>query len=211
MSNILILDDHTIVRLGMKLLLREVFLGSRVFDAHDGSSAISILKGQKMDLIIMDVNMPGTDVFKMIETILIIDPMAKILILSVNPEEMYTERLFKLGVRGYINKASSEAEIIYAINQVLQGKKYISENLKRVYAENYLSGRHHNPLDALSEKELHVAKHLAKGLTQKQICNLMNLHPSTIGTHKTRIFEKLAVTNVVDLSKIFANELLMQS
>jgi two-component system, NarL family, invasion response regulator UvrY len=201
MYKILLADDHSIVRSGIKLLIKED-IQATIIESFDGHSSLAEIKKQDFDLVLLDINMPNTDTGTLISNILTIRPETKILIFSMNPEETFGKRYLMLGVKGFLSKEATDAEIKIAIKQVLDGKKYISKRLGQILTEEALGNKSENPFDMLSERELEVAKHLIKGASISQMTEILSLHTSSIGTYKSRIFEKLNVKNVIELNEL---------
>lgn len=201
MYNLLIIDDHSIVRTGIKLLAKE-HLNATTEEASDGKIALKKIKEKKYDLLLLDINMPDTDCGKLLSTILTISPETKVLIFSMNEEDLFARHYLKLGAKGFLNKKSSDAQIMQAIQQVLTGKRYISPQLAETFGEDLAGSKNANPFEMLSERELTVVGHLLKGNSISGISEIMTLHPSTIGTYKTRIFEKLSIKSLIDLTEL---------
>jgi two-component system invasion response regulator UvrY len=201
MSQILIVDDHSIVRTGIKMLL-EGQLNMVADEAEDGRAALNRIKEKKYDLILLDINMPGIDCSQLINAVLSYDPDISILIFSMNEEELFARHYLKLGVKGFLSKRSSPDEIIYAIKQVLSGKRYISRELAEILGDQMNGPKHENPFQSLSQRELTVVGYLLKGNKISEIGELMNLHASTISTYRNRIFEKLTIKSLIDLTEL---------
>jgi two-component system invasion response regulator UvrY len=201
MSQILIVDDHSIVRTGIKVLL-EAQLNMPADEAEDGRAALKLIKEKKYDLILLDINMPGMDCSQLINAVLSFDPDSSILIFSMNEEELFARHYLKLGVKGFLSKRSSPEEIIYAIRQVLSGKRYISRELAEILGDQMNGHKNENPFQTLSQRELTVVSYLLKGNKISEIGELMNLHASTISTYRNRIFEKLNIKSLIDLTEL---------
>lgn len=200
MHQILIVDDHSIVRTGLEVLINEQ-LEAETDTASDGKTAIKKIKEKDYELIILDINMPDTDCGMLISTIQSLKAEVNILIFSMNDEALFASHYLKLGARGFLSKNSLDDEIIFAIKQILKGKKYISSELIETIANEKAKGDG-NPFHSLSERELTVTHHLLKGKNILEISQIMNLHTSTVGTYRTRIFEKLGISNLVDLTEL---------
>jgi two-component system invasion response regulator UvrY len=202
MYNILIIDDHSIVRTGIKLLLKE-HLDATADEASDGKIAIKKFKENNYHLLILDINIPDTDCGLLLSSILTINPETKVLIFSMNEEDLFARHYFKLGAKGFLSKRSTDEEIVSAIKQVLKGKLFVSTKLAETLGSDLANGnKNSNPFETLSERELAVANHLLKGNSILGISQIMNLHPSTVGTYKTRIFEKLSIKSLIDLTEL---------
>ena len=200
MASLLLVDDHYIVKTGLKLIIESFLPDSKIDEADDGDSCFEKIKNNDYDLLILDVNMPNTDSFVLVSKILALKPEMKILMFSMKDEEVYARRYLKMGARGYLKKDEPEAEIKRAIKTVLNNKKYISPGLSRIFIEDLNSRNSENPFDSLSPREFEIVQHLIRGEPVAEICKKLTLHSSTVGTHKARIFEKLSCSNIIDLN-----------
>jgi len=203
MAELLLVDDHAIIRTGLKLLIQESFAHCRIDEASDGNAAFELIKNHDYDLVVMDVNMPNTDSFGVLQTVLALKPATKIIMFSMNSEEIYAKRYLKIGAIGYLKKDASNDEIIKAITLGLNNKKYISEELNEILLTD-LRANHQseNPFDKLSAREFEIVQHLLHGDSVSEISEKLNVHTSTIGTHKSRIFEKLHCHNLIELNNL---------
>lgn len=203
MPDILLVDDHSIVTTGLKLVIESFLAFSKIDVANDGDSAFEKIKHHNYDLIIMDITMPNTDSFGMVNNILSIKPETRLIMFSMNSEEMYAIRYFKMGAMGYLRKDAPMSEIRKAVEGVLNNKKYISPELsERLVSDLHSNHNSKNPFDTLSPREFEIVQHLANGDSVSEISRKLNLHTSTIGTHKSRIFEKLQCHNIIELSNL---------
>ncbi len=203
MNNILLVDDHYIVRTGLKLLIHDFLPHAKVDEAHNGDSALEKIKQKDYDLTVMDVNMPQTDSFGIVQTILSLKPSTKIIMFSMNSEEVYAKRYLKMGAMGYLRKDASNKEIEKAITSVLNNKTYVSPELtQKLLFELQSKQEPDNPFDKLSSREFEIVQHLAQGDSVAEISKKLNVHTSTVGTHKARIFEKLHCHNIIDLTNL---------
>lgn len=198
MKKFLLVDDHMVVRSGIKILLSDIYNPSEIHEAMNGETAIAKLKESKYDLIMLDIQMPNTDTLGLMEYIHITYPDAKVLMFSMSAENIYAKRFMKAGAYGFISKESPLEEITRAINAILNGKKYISESL----AEDSFSGKSANPFNELSPREFEIVTLLLEGKTVTDISHVLNIQTSTVGTHKARLFEKLGVANILDLKEM---------
>jgi len=202
LKKFLIIDDHVIVRSGIKFLLSEVYQQSEIHEASDGDAATEKLKERDYDLILLDIQMPKTDSFGLMEYIHVKYPKAKVLVFSVSAENTYARRFMKAGAYGFVSKEAALDEIIKAINLVLNDRKYISESLAYKIAEDSFAGRSDNPFNKLSPREFEIVSLLLAGQTVSDISQSLNIQTSTVGTHKARLFEKLSVTNILELKEL---------
>ena len=200
MPHILIVDDHSIVRTGLQLLLKNFLPHSEIDEATDGNTALEKIKQTNYDLVVMDVNMPQTDSFGTLETVLSFKPATKVIMFSMNSEDLYAKRYLKIGAKGYLRKDASYEEIEKAINTVLNNKTYISPELNQKFLTGLQSKKEpENPFDKLSAREFEIVHHLAQGSSVSEISRKLNIHTSTVGTYKARIFEKLQIQNLIEL------------
>lgn len=146
--------------------------------------------------------MPGTDSFGLVTNIIAFKPKANILMFSVNAEEIYGKKYLQLGAKGYLSKTSSEEEIKKALNNVINGKRYISTELSHAFTEEALGKKSENPFDNLSPREFEIIRYVIRGDSLAEICHKLNLQSSTVGTHKARIFEKLNCRNIIDINAL---------
>ena len=204
MTRILLADDHAIVREGLKTFIQNIIPHSVIEESQDGASAFEKIKRHNYALIILDINMPATDSFGLVSNILAVKPKSKILIFSMNSEEIFAKKLLNLGALGYLSKDASSDEFRLAIENVMGNKRYVSPSLMRALTESALgkNANNQNPFDLLSPRELEIVRHLIKGESVSQIGKYLNLHTSTIGTYKARIFEKLACKNIIEINEL---------
>ncbi|MDB5200068.1 MAG: DNA-binding response regulator [Chitinophagaceae bacterium] len=202
MLNVLLADDHEIIRTGLKIFIANYVAHSVIDEVSDGDAAFEKIKEKDYHLIVLDANMPGTDSFGLVSNIVALKPGANILIFSMNAEEIYAKKYLQLGAKGYLSKASGEAEIKSALDNVINGKRYISPELNQSLAEEALGKKSNNPFDNLSPREFEIVLHLIRGESLAEICQVLALQPSTVGTHKARIFDKLRCSNIIDISTL---------
>ena len=202
MKKFLLVDDHVVVRSGIKTLLSEIYNPAEIHEAMNGETAISKLKNDQFDLIIMDIQMPNTDTLGLMEYVHITYPAAKVLMFSMSAENIYAKRFMKAGASGFVSKEAPLEDITRAISTILNGKKYISDTLAEKLAEDSYSGKSGNPFNELSPREFEIVSLLLEGKTVTDISHALNIQTSTVGTHKARLFEKLGVTNILELKEM---------
>ena len=153
-------------------------------------------------MAMLDIQMPNTDTLALMQKISAEYPHLKVLVFSMSPENIYAQRYLKAGAMGYLNKDSSLEEMQKAIGLVLSGKKYISETLLDILASSAGQVANENPFNKLSPREFEIANLLLSGKTISQISQALQLGVSTVGTHKSRIFEKLRVNNLLQMKDL---------
>lgn len=193
MKKILIADDHSVVRMGMKVLLQSIVANAEIDDAWNADMVQAAMKQQAYDLLLLDINMPQTDSIELMYWVTSFHPDTRILILSMNPEEVYGKRYLQLGAKGYLKKTAAPEEMAKAVAQVLDGRKYISADLAMHLSEEALSGRSANPFDQLSPREFQIALCLAQNTSLNEISESLKIQYTTVSTHKERIYEKLNI------------------
>ena len=186
MPSFLIVDDHSVVRAGIKLIIKQHFTESHIEEAENEKQAIELLRNHPFDLILMDLNMPDSDPNRLIQYITSNHPKTSIIVLTMNDENVYARRLFKLGIKGFLHKSSENDEILKAIEHAL------------------MTGGTDNPFDNLSDREFQVAKELLTGKSITEIADSLSIHSSTVSTYKGKVFEKLKIpnNNLVELMTI---------
>ena len=205
MSYILVADDHAIVRYGTLLILKEAFPEIQVTEAENLSQVLDLMAKKAFDMLILDINIPGGNNIQMIDAIKLRRPNIKILIFSGYDEKLYAHRYLQRGVHGYLMKHEREDEIKVAVQTILfMDEIYASPGLKQHMLSDVAGNKTpaSNPLMALSNRETEVMQLLIKGMGLSEIGASLHLQVSTVSTYKTRIFEKLRVSNVVELAEI---------
>ena len=202
MKKFLLVDDHVVVRSGIKTLLSEMYSPAEIHEAMDGETAMVKMKENSYDLVMLDIQMPKTDTLGLMEYVHIKYPPAKVLMFSMSAENIYAKRFMKAGAYGFISKEAPLEEITRAISTILNNKKYISDTLAEKLAEDSFSGKTGNPFNDLSPREFEIVSLLLEGKTVTDISHTLNMQTSTVGTHKARLFDKLGVTNILELKEL---------
>ncbi|HKZ67778.1 MAG TPA: response regulator transcription factor [Chitinophagaceae bacterium] len=187
----LVADDHSIVRMGVKLMLEGGYPNVTIDEAENGSEIVEKVKANSYELLILDFQMPNTDSFSIISYLLARDVHFKILVYSMATEKIFAGKLLKAGVKGFLSKETKNTELLKAVAVILNDEIYATEQAGISKANN--------PFDDLSNKEMDILAFLVQGKTTKEISILSNLQLSTVSTHKFRIFRKLNVNNIVEL------------
>ncbi|WP_417940238.1 response regulator transcription factor [Flavobacterium sp. RS13.1] len=198
---VLLVDDHSVVRHGLSLLLKKIWNEVEITHADSFEDLINKLK-ESQDLIFLDISIPGGNSTKMVQEIRLNYPDLLIMMFSAYDESHYALRYIHAGANGFLNKYSKDEEIILAVESVLKTGKYISNVVKNKIVENALYNLPVNPLEKLSEREIEVAELLVSGDGNIEISNKLNIQMTTVSTFKSRIFEKLGINNIVKLIDI---------
>jgi two-component system invasion response regulator UvrY len=199
--NVMLVDDHAVVRMGFKMLLESDSDIKVVAEAESGEQAIQRFVEFKPHVVVMDITMPGMGGLEAIERILAKDSSAKILVLSAHEDSVHPKRVLNAGAMGYLTKRSAAEEMIKAIRVVATGKKYLEASVAQQMAIQQLSGDQ-NPVDVLSPREFEVFMALAKGKTTNEIAETLFLSPRTVGTHLYNIKQKLNANNSAEIALI---------
>jgi two-component system, NarL family, invasion response regulator UvrY len=202
MKSFLIVDDHEIVRKGLKLLINDFYMNARITEASDGSEAVKNLKSDTFDVVVLDIQMPKTNSFELLDYIVKSYPRTKVLIFSMGSETLYGKRVIRAGAKGFLSKESSMSEVQNAIETVLNGKKYLSAKLLESLIDEVSTDNDPNPFSKLSTREFEIATFLLAGLSVSEIGDRTRLQTSTVGTYKARIFEKLNISNLLELKEL---------
>lgn len=183
------------------MLIQEMIGGAVVDTAANFKEAVQAVSSDVYQLIILDLNIPGTDHLLTIEKIRSLQPATPVLVFSGQKEELYGVHCIRAGAAGFVSKESKATELQEAIRVVLGGRKYLSPVVRAQLLNAMTQQGASNPAELLSAKELVVMEMLLEGKWTKDIAGQLNLKSTTISTFKTRIFKKLGVTNLLDLAK----------
>jgi two-component system, NarL family, invasion response regulator UvrY len=188
---ILIADDHSVVRRGLTGILAEEFPDGTFDEATDGIELLRKMRSANYDVVISDLSMPGRSGLEALKQLKSEFPETPVLILSMHPEELYAIRVLKAGASGYLTKESAPDELVLAIRQVLNGRKYITPSVAEKMASNLGSDQSKQPHELLSDRELDVLKMIASGKTVSEIAAELSLSVNTISTYRARVLEKM--------------------
>lgn len=204
-ENILLADDHGVVRLGLSLIIKKLRPQAYIVEVDNYRSVLNIISKQTFDLIILDINMPDGNFHETLDIIKIKQPKSKVLVFSSQDEQLYAIRYLKMGADGFLHKLSSEEVINKALEKMLDKGSYISEDVKDAMIFNSLNKQmpQQNPLLLLSDREMEIAEKLITGLPVKEIANELNIHVSTVSTYKARIIKKLDIQSIPELIDVF--------
>jgi DNA-binding NarL/FixJ family response regulator len=196
---ILIADDHSVVRRGLAMIIKDAYPFVDITEVADGTDLLKLADKENWNIIISDISMPGRSGIEMIKEIKDIVPKIPILILSVHAAEQYAVRTIKAGASGYLNKESAPEELTKAIEQILGGRKYITPEVAEMLADS-LHTDTEQPHNQLSDREFEVLKQIASGKTVTEIADILFLSPNTISTYRSRILEKMNMHTNAELT-----------
>jgi len=200
MTDIVIVDDHLIVRRGFKEMLNGEISFNVVYEAASGEELIQYLKDNQCDVILLDISLPGQNGVDVLKYIRDRYPQIKVLVLSGFPEEKYAMPMIKNGANGYICKDCEEEELIKAIHLVSVGRRYFSPAVTEIMASELLTDTEELPHERLSERELQVFIRLSQGESVSDIANVLNLSVKTISTYRTRLKEKMGLGSNAEMA-----------
>ncbi|MGM0593007.1 MAG: UvrY/SirA/GacA family response regulator transcription factor [Pseudomonadota bacterium] len=202
MINVLLVDDHELVRTGIRRILEEV-RGIHVYaEAESGEEALRMVRSKRPDVILMDVSMPGIGGLETTRKLNSYAPDLPVIILTVHTDDPFPSSLLKAGAAGYLHKGCKVDEIVTAINEVHNGGRYICSAIAQNLALSLLPGNEGSPFDNLSQREMQVMLMLVQGERVQDISDKLHLSPKTVSTYRSRLFEKLAIRNDAELTRL---------
>lgn len=197
---ILIADDHAVVREGLKRLLRKLPEIKQVEEANNGLEALHKIETTEYDFVILDISLPGMSGLEILKNLNNQNNPTRILVLSMHPEEQFAIKAFKLGALGYVTKDRAGEELLLAIRKISSGSKYISPELAEYMAFN-ASEKQEKPLhEKLSKREFQIMIMLVKGKLSREIAKDLFISEKTVGTHRSRIMEKMGMSKKSELT-----------
>jgi DNA-binding NarL/FixJ family response regulator len=200
MPNILVVDDQEVVRYGTTLILQKSIEDAHVSEAGSFEDTLKILSTKKFDLVILDIDMPGGNNHQMLDVIRLRHQDIRILIFSSYDEQIFGWRYLEAGADGFLSKKTGIEEIKNAAKTLLRNEKYLSPALKQTLLNNFTNKKATtNPIQRLSSRENNIMQLLIKGASVAEIADKLSLQISTVSTYKKRIFEKLQVSNVIEM------------
>jgi len=199
MIRLLIVDDHHLVRTGLRGIIQDAGGFEIVGEAGSGERAIQLNREQEPDVILMDIGLPGLSGFETSERIMNARPHVRIIALTAHTKPPFPARLLEMGAAGYLTKACDAKELVAAIRKVYDGERYVGSEIAQQLAMSLLPGTPQSPFQELTPRELEVAMMMAKGMKSSAMAERMNVSPKTISTHKYRVFEKIGVDSEVAL------------
>jgi two-component system invasion response regulator UvrY len=195
MIRILIVDDHAIVRRGLRELLSDEFPGAAFGEAPDARQALEQLRKKEWDVALLDIALPGKSGLDLLKELRAEWPRLPVLVLSAHPEDQFAVRALKAGAGGYMTKECAPEELAKAVRKILAGGRYVSSALAETLAMGVTKDLSCTPHETLSDREYEVMSRIASGRTVTEIGEELSLSPKTISTYRSRVLLKLRVKN----------------
>jgi two-component system invasion response regulator UvrY len=202
MIEVVLIDDHELVRTGFRMILAGQPGIEVVGEAADGEKGLELIRRAKPDVALVDVHMPHLSGIELTDRVRRSKLRTRIVILTVVNEAPFPKRLIEAGASGYLTKGCAAEELLRAVRQVADGRRYLSPDVAEAIALGALDGNTASPFDALSTRELDVALMLAQGQEMQDIADLLKLSAKTVATYKYRLFDKLGIGNAVELAHL---------
>ncbi len=198
---VFVVDDHALVRAGMRMILSGETDIEVVGEAENGEEALPRIRKLKPDVVLCDLHLPGVSGLEVTERIVKGDHGTRVIVVSVLEDGPMPKRLLEVGASGYVGKGGDASELLRAVRDVARGRRYLASSIAQNLALSGLGGEG-SPFDSLSPRELEVAMLLTQGLRQEDIARRLSLSAKTVNTHKTRLFEKLEIRDSIALARL---------
>jgi two-component system invasion response regulator UvrY len=202
MIRVLVVDDHELVRVGLRHILADYPAIQIAGEAVDGESALRMNRELRPDVVLLDVSLPGLSGFEVTTRLKQVSPELGIVILTVHEQSPYPAQLLAAGASAYLTKGCPATELVQAIKTVARGGRHIGSRVAQQMALNFLPGGAASPFAGLSAREMEVMLMLAEGRKVADIAEVMHLSPKTVATYKYRIYEKLNTRSDVDMTRM---------
>lgn len=197
---ILICDDHKIVRDGLRQILLQLPGATIIEEASNADEAIALLKAATFDILLLDISLPGRNGLEVLQLVKGKWPLTNVLILTMQPQEIFAMRALKLGASGYLTKDAAMEELLVAVKRVSQGEKYISSSVEAFLVQQLVDDKPSEKHHALSNREYDIMIRIANGKSLLEIGNELAISNKTVGTYRTRIMEKMELTKNIELT-----------
>lgn len=201
MIRVLIVDDHAILRRGLRSLLSDAFARAEFGEASNAQQALEELGKKGWDVALLDITLPGKSGLDLLKELKAARPRLPVLVLSAHPEDQFAVRALKAGAEGYMTKESAPEELVKAIHKILAGGRYVSPTLAEKLASSVRKDFTRTPHETLSDREYEVMCRIASGKTVTEIAEELSLSAKTISTYRVRILEKLGVKNSAEIAR----------
>ena len=198
---VFLLDDHALVRTGMRMILSSQTDIEVVGEADSGEAALPQIRSLKPDVVLCDLHLPGISGLEVTERIVRGDFGTRVIVVSVHEDGPFPKRLIEAGASGYVGKGGDANELLRAVRDVSRGKRYLAPSVAQNLALSGIGGSG-SPFDMLSPREIEIALLLVRGMRQEEIARRLSLSPKTVNTHKGRMFEKLGIGDTIALARL---------
>ncbi len=203
MINVLLVDDHELVRTGIKRILNDVRGFKVIGESKTGEEAVQFCRQHNPDIVLMDMNMPGMGGLEATKKICRFCPDVKVIVLTMQTEDPFPTKVMQIGAHGFLTKSAGQDEVVHAIRAVKTGQRYIAPDIAQQIALAQFNGRNEeNPFTVLSSRELQIMLMITKGEKVQTIADHLNLSSKTVNSYRYRMFEKLAVGGDVELTHL---------
>ncbi|MDX1594600.1 MAG: response regulator [Gammaproteobacteria bacterium] len=203
MITVLLVDDHELVRTGIRFVLEAEQDIDVVAEASSGEAAIERLRtGDLPDVVILDINMPGIGGIETLHRLIHSHPELRLIVLSVQGNDPYPSKLLQMGAMGYLTKGCPANELVQAVRTVAGGQRFLSADVAQKLALTLLPGKNKSPIEGLSQREVQVLLMVIEGCGIQEIAERLCVSPKTVGTYRHRLYEKLDVSNDVELTHV---------
>ena len=200
MITVMLVDDHDLVRSGIKRIIDDESGMKVVAEAHSGEQALKLAKQLQPNVVLMDLKMPGIGGYEATRKMLRFNPDAKILIVTVCTADLYPSKLLQAGAMGYLTKGATKEELIHAIRAVNSGQRYMSPDIANNLAIRHIDDKKRSPYEELSDREVQISIMVTTGVKVAEIADRLCLSPKTVNSYRYRIYEKLKIKTDVELT-----------
>jgi len=199
---VFLVDDHELVRTGIRRILEDVRGIKVVGEADSGEDAVKWCRTEQADIVLMDMNMPGIGGLEATKKILRFNPDVKVIVLTIHTENPFPTKVMQAGAAGYLTKGAGPDEMVNAIRMVQSGQRYLSPEIAQQMALSQFTPDAENPFKELSERELQIMMMITKGEKVTDISEQLNLSPKTVNSYRYRLFSKLNISGDVELTHL---------
>ena len=199
MTRILLVDDHPVVRQGIKQILADAFCPAQVGEAANAEEVMSEIKNTEWDVMVLDLSLPGTSGLDLLKDLRRERPTLPVLVLSMYPPDQFARRAMNAGASGYLTKDSNPNELVKAVGEVVAGRRYLNPAVIEELVSNLQPERGQRPHEVLSDREYQVLRMIASGLTVSQAAIRLSLSVKTVSTYRARVLEKMNMKTTAEL------------
>jgi DNA-binding NarL/FixJ family response regulator len=196
---VLLADDHTLVRAGIRALLESIAEVDVVAESGDGREALELINKHRPDVALLDIGMPGMNGLELAKRVKTESPRTRIIILSMHADANYVNQALRAGVRGYLLKGAAVSELPLALRAVSRGETYLTPKVSSFVVDGFLSGEEPSPLEGLTQRQSEILQLIAEGHSTKQIAAMLELGVKTVETHRARLMDRLDIHDVAGL------------